>query len=238
MHIPEEQFVWERHYISDPKGFRSYPNEELVRFFGKFFLNKLSLKERGKVKVLEVGCGNGANLWFLAKEGFDVTGFDFSPTAVQQAQKTLKKWNVHAKIECADMLSYVQKKETFDVIIDVGALQCLSYSDLKRAYSTIFSLLKKGGSFFSYHMGTRSWDYQQYKKFKWRYIEKHTIFFGAHPQAIFPNIGLTCVLSPSLAKTMLIEGGFSVLSIESIFKTYESRTKKIEYLSIIAKKPL
>jgi len=36
------------------------------------------LKERGVRNVIDIGCGSGRNSIFLAKEGFDVTGVDFS----------------------------------------------------------------------------------------------------------------------------------------------------------------
>jgi len=44
------------------------------------------------MRVLEVGCGNGANLWFLTFEGYDAFGIDASQAAldVGQAQSTMR----------------------------------------------------------------------------------------------------------------------------------------------------
>ncbi|CAD5269436.1 MULTISPECIES: bifunctional 2-polyprenyl-6-hydroxyphenol methylase/3-demethylubiquinol 3-O-methyltransferase UbiG [unclassified Imperialibacter] len=44
----------------------------------------------GKSKVLDVGCGEGRNLIYFAKEGFDVYGFDQSPSALQMLRYLLK----------------------------------------------------------------------------------------------------------------------------------------------------
>ena len=52
------------------KAQRRYPNEELLRFLGVNFSNN-DVESRKKIKVLEVGCGSCANLWMVAKEGFD-----------------------------------------------------------------------------------------------------------------------------------------------------------------------
>ena len=55
---------------------RKYPNEELCRFVGRNFSHFTS-GEKSSMRVLEVGCGSGSNLWMLAREGFDAFGVDF-----------------------------------------------------------------------------------------------------------------------------------------------------------------
>ncbi|WP_339791077.1 class I SAM-dependent methyltransferase [uncultured Imperialibacter sp.] len=44
----------------------------------------------GKSKVLDVGCGEGRNLIYFAREGFDVYGFDQNPSALQMLRYLLK----------------------------------------------------------------------------------------------------------------------------------------------------
>ncbi|MEQ8414563.1 MAG: class I SAM-dependent methyltransferase [Imperialibacter sp.] len=44
----------------------------------------------GKSKVLDVGCGEGRNLVYFAREGFDVYGFDQNPAALQMLRYLLK----------------------------------------------------------------------------------------------------------------------------------------------------
>ena len=53
----------------------------------------LSQEKRAKLRILEVGCGSGGNLWMLAHEGFDTYGVDFSPTSIKLAKSSLKKKN-------------------------------------------------------------------------------------------------------------------------------------------------
>ncbi len=81
---------WNKDYLK--KGLnaqRLYPNEALVQYFG----NQGLLSGGKHVRVLEVGCGSGANLWMMAKEGHDVCGIDYSDEALLLANKHLtKKW--------------------------------------------------------------------------------------------------------------------------------------------------
>ena len=74
------------------KAQRMYPNDSLVAFLANNFWNKdLDIKP----KILEVGCGSGANLWMMDKEGADTYGVDASTSAVEIAQKHVQyKWGV------------------------------------------------------------------------------------------------------------------------------------------------
>ena len=62
---------WEKFY----KNFSGnrYPEPILIRLIAKNFFR---IKTRKKIKILDLGCGEGANLWFLAREGFDAYGID------------------------------------------------------------------------------------------------------------------------------------------------------------------
>lgn len=75
--------IWEQ--IHSQRAWGRYPNEELVKFIGKNFF-RIPKEERQNIKILELGCGQGANLWFLAKEGFDVYGIDISPSAIKKQE--------------------------------------------------------------------------------------------------------------------------------------------------------
>jgi cyclopropane fatty-acyl-phospholipid synthase-like methyltransferase len=48
---------------------------------------------RKEIKILELGFGTGANLWFAAREGFSVFGVEGSKTAVSIAKNFSKLKN-------------------------------------------------------------------------------------------------------------------------------------------------
>jgi SAM-dependent methyltransferase len=56
---------------------------------------------RGRVAV--PGCGRGHDARFLARHGYDVTGFDFSPAAVQAARTLARDEGVAATFEQRDV---------------------------------------------------------------------------------------------------------------------------------------
>ena len=70
-----------------------------VLLLGNFYQHQF----RSQVKILEVGCGPGANIWYLAREGFDVYGIDGSSTGIAKAQAFLKKENLNAHLSIGDV---------------------------------------------------------------------------------------------------------------------------------------
>ena len=92
---------WEKVYQT--QGYRAkYPNEYLIRFIASSY-KSLPSEDRKKVKVLEVGCGPGAEIWYLAREGFSVYGIDGSQAAVQMCQERLKMEGLAAEVETGDI---------------------------------------------------------------------------------------------------------------------------------------
>lgn len=126
---------------------RKYPNEPMLRFLA-------GLPRGGK--VLEIGCGSGANLWAIAKEGFDTCGMDISPTALDLCREVLTSYNVSAGVSIGDMHKIPCGDEQFDAVIDVQTLQ---HTDRKEdVIKEVRRVLKVGGSFFSYHLAAGSSD--------------------------------------------------------------------------------
>jgi 2-polyprenyl-3-methyl-5-hydroxy-6-metoxy-1,4-benzoquinol methylase len=75
---------------------RRYPNEELLRFFGTYYFG-LPPDQRRALRVLEVGCGSGANLWMMAREGFDAHGVDLSQEGLALCEQMLASCGVPAR---------------------------------------------------------------------------------------------------------------------------------------------
>jgi 2-polyprenyl-3-methyl-5-hydroxy-6-metoxy-1,4-benzoquinol methylase len=76
--------VWEQIFASRPWG--KYPPEHAVRFVDRNFYR---IPDRANTRLLEIGCGPGANIWFMAREGFGVSGIDGSRTAIKLAGERL-----------------------------------------------------------------------------------------------------------------------------------------------------
>ena len=75
-------------------------------------------------RVLDLCCGSGGHALNLAKKGFNVTGVDFSPTAIKSAEELAKKMGVKNQAEFsvgdARKVSKLLEKKKFDATISMG----------------------------------------------------------------------------------------------------------------------
>ena len=127
------------------KHLTKYPYDFVVSFVFRYAPKN---KPKKDIKVLDIGCGIGNHLWFLAKEGFDAYGIDGSKIAIEFAKKLLKEFGVNAKLKLHDFTKpFPFEKNFFDLIIDRSALTCISYKDMKRTLDEIHRILKPGGYF-------------------------------------------------------------------------------------------
>ena len=225
--------IWEKQY--QKLGFdseRRYPNEALVQFLAIHFFPFPS-KKRLKTKILEIGCGSGANLWIVAKEGFDTYGIDYSPTGIKLCQKMLDLWQTKAKIELGNMKKLNFKDGFFDSIFDVRSMQHVNLADHIKSYKEAFRCLKRGGRFFQFHIGARSICFLNGGG---NYIDKLTIDKIVNPDVPLNMRGLVCFLTPTDAREMLHSAGFKNIEIEIVSRTFKNMTQTVEYLSIQAQK--
>jgi SAM-dependent methyltransferase len=135
--------IWEQRYRDNP-GYRSwYPWTAVVSFL---LANAPKDRPRSEVRVLELGCGTGNNLWFAAREGFQASGVDCSITAVEFARERLATEGLTADIRVAD---FTQKMpfpdEDFDFIIDRAALSFTTREGATACIAEAHRLLKPGG---------------------------------------------------------------------------------------------
>jgi SAM-dependent methyltransferase len=113
-------------------------------------------------KALDLGCGAGVFSIYLAKQGYDVTGLDFIPRALEMAQGRAKSAGVQLTLFHADVLDW-QAPYRFDLIFDSGCMHTIGSGKLARYKSQLLSFLAPAGDFLLFHFGKRHW-------FDWRPI--------------------------------------------------------------------
>jgi SAM-dependent methyltransferase len=89
---------WNKVYSADQPIFLQQPTALLVD----------AVKDRRPGKALDIGMGQGRNAIFLARQGWDVTGFDPSDEGARQAQAQARKIGVR-------MHALVAREEGFDL---------------------------------------------------------------------------------------------------------------------------
>lgn len=135
---------------------RLYPNEELCRFMGRNWFH-LPGNQRKNIKILELGCGSGSNLWMLKREGFDAYGIDLSSEAIDLAKQMCEHWSLDylsvtgdTCLSVQDMTELSFSDETFDTVLDIFSAFCLTESEWKCCLNEVNCVLKKHGKFFVY----------------------------------------------------------------------------------------
>jgi len=134
-----------------------YPAEPLVRFIASNFYQS---SDRSAVRILELGCGPGANIWYMAREGFTVDGIDGSPEAIRIAKERLaQEGGYPGNLQVGDIINLdkTYEAETFDAVVDIHCLQCLIYENILKTMDQVHKVLKPGGRVFSMTLATESW---------------------------------------------------------------------------------
>lgn len=123
-----------------------YPYDSVVSFV---FRNYPKNKEKEKVKILDVGCAGGNNIFFVAEQGFSAYGIDGSKNAIEIGRKRLAEKNLFADLYVGDFRELPFESEFFDLVIDRGSLCCLDKSGIQHTINEIKRVLLPGGLFFS-----------------------------------------------------------------------------------------
>ncbi len=147
---------WEQ-LFSTRQGWGAYPPEELVRFMARNFASS----KCNDVRVLEVGCGPGPNLWYLLREGYRVAGIDCSSTALRLARTRIEAESLptdfdHLDLRVGNFVVLPWSDESFDAVIEVAALYANTIDQIRRTIGEIHRCLKTGGLFFGKLFGDQT----------------------------------------------------------------------------------
>lgn len=153
-----------------------WPDVRFIEWFMRTY-GSASPGEREHIRVLELGCGAGAQLQFLQAEGFSAFGVDGSRTALQQAKRNLElsqgfgpgvrltqsdllifeppiHWgepNLSAPGEAAVTEAVAERLDMggFECIVDVCTLQHLANGHNAQIIQRALRWLRPGGWIFS-----------------------------------------------------------------------------------------
>lgn len=73
------------------------------------------------VRILDMGCGEGKDAVFFAKNGYRVSAFDITQTGIDKAKRLAEKHRVEVNFFRADILDFRLENE-FDVLFSSGVL--------------------------------------------------------------------------------------------------------------------
>jgi SAM-dependent methyltransferase len=131
------ELIYRNPSISIP--WESGPGEALV-----------SLVQSGRVKpcrAIDLGCGTATNVIYLAQNGFDVTGVDFIPAAIEIGMFKLRQAGAGADLVVDDLTNLQSINGTFDLLLDYGTLDDLSMSRRDLYVNNVLPLTHPGSLF-------------------------------------------------------------------------------------------
>ena len=122
------------------------------------FLVKVIQERKKAGTALDLGCGAGVFSIYLAKSGYQVTGLDFIPKALEMASQLAKEKGAQVNWVQADLLTW-NPATKFDIILDSGCLHTIS--NKTKFKQNIVDWLSPGGDFILGHFGRRNfWDWR------------------------------------------------------------------------------
>ena len=101
-------------------------------------------------RAIALGCGVGREAIYLAKRGFDVTGVDFSPTAIKRAKRRAKREGVNVNFVLDDLTNMQHVSGTYDLVLDFGALNDLMPEARDLYMQNVVPMFNPGGLYFMF----------------------------------------------------------------------------------------
>ncbi|WP_163099757.1 class I SAM-dependent methyltransferase [Peribacillus alkalitolerans] len=134
-----------------------FNGKDALPSYGPFTQTEEELRlfeEMTNKKVLDIGCGSGHSLLYMAEKGAgELWGVDLSETQIKTAKNTLRDLETH--LFCAPMEEDIGLPNLyFDVVYSIYAIGWTT--DLSSTFKLIHSYLKPGGYF------VFSWDHPLY----------------------------------------------------------------------------
>lgn len=131
--------------------------ENIFKKEGKFFLHPRPempaivkwLKQRKVTKVLDLGCGTGRHLIYLAQRNFDVYGLDESKTALKLSRAWLRQKQLLAHLKVGNLhKKFPYKNNFFDAIISTQVIHHGTTKQVKKTISEMRRVLQLDGVIF------------------------------------------------------------------------------------------
>lgn len=105
---------------------------------------------RSEIRILDLGCGSGSNLWVYEREGFEAHGIDGSLNSLLTAKKVVASFlntGFKTHLTNGNLVSLPYQESTFNTAVDVVSLQHLNQNEGHQALSEIYRVLRSGENY-------------------------------------------------------------------------------------------
>ena len=112
--------------------------------------------------ILDIGCGNGDNAIYFASCGFEVTGVDVSPKAIEIAKQKASKAGVDVTFIALDALEIRTLNKKFDTVIDSALLHNIPSNDREHYVRALSDVCVSKGQFLMLCFSDQAGEYEVY----------------------------------------------------------------------------
>lgn len=148
---PSWDSIWEKIFSTQEWG--KYPPEHVIRFIARRFYK---VPDRRQIKLLDIGAGTGACTWFMAREGFDVSSIEASPSAVQQARERFAREGLTGDLREGNFGQLPWPDHTFDAVVENISLCCNPFAQCQQVVAEVRRVLKPRGHFLSSNLSNET----------------------------------------------------------------------------------
>lgn len=202
-----------------------YPFDAVITFVFSAF-GKVS--DRSQCRLLEVGCGAGNNVWFMAREGFSAAGIDGSNSAIDYARERLAKEGLSADLRVGNFAHLPWDDQSVDGAIDRGAITHNRRADIENTLDEIKRVLKPHGLFFSQFF---SWE--DGGRLLGRDLGDGC--YGDFTGGYFENVGRTFFADRDMVEE-LFGSRFEIVSAEHVTFDRDATEKKAAFWNLICRR--
>jgi len=221
---------WDQIYSSQGRR-AEYPDEFVIRFVNRHLVDMDSNGD--SPRVLDLGCGPGRHVAYLARERFDTYGIDYSRVAIDMAQDLCARNGLEADVRRESLVELSFEDEFFDSVIDCATIQHNHLEEIDTGLSEVNRVLKPGGLFL------------------WKARSREDSFYGEgnEPEAgtcVFPQESVVREEKDTVEKPThfftkeellgLLRDDFSDVHVEYTERTFDEMEGKIAHYIVVAKK--
>ena len=101
-------------------------------------------------RAIDIGCGTGTNVITLAKAGWQVTGVDFAPRAIQHAKRKIEAARVRAELFVNDATKLRGISSPYDFALDLGCFHGIPKDGQSKYLKQLDRILAPNGFWLMY----------------------------------------------------------------------------------------
>jgi SAM-dependent methyltransferase len=181
-------------------------------------------KKKGVKRVLDLGCGSGRHVVYLAKHSFDVYGIDIAPEGIKIAKDWLKEENLKANLKVGDIYKKLPYQNNFfDAIISIQTLHHARIEKIRRLIKEMERILRPGGLIFvtvRRALRVKGWKKNKIVIHRWKWKRKKVKYKVIGPRIYVPVEGGEKGLLHFCFNKELIKKEFESFKISKIWIKY------------------